>query len=123
VIAKRRLLSRTGPQSEDYLTEAMQSKKFVLKNQIFFHKFFFKKFQNSKIYYLKWILRIEVGNGKQNICYSIFGVYLVTVTNYPDISQEGTFRITIFFYHHALHFDPRVRERQNDFRFWIPQSM
>jgi hypothetical protein len=28
------------------------------------------------------------------ICYSIFGVYLVTGTKNPDISEEGTFRIS-----------------------------
>jgi hypothetical protein len=46
------------------------------------------------MYYAKWTLRIEVVNGKQNICYCIFGVYLVTGTKNPDISQEGTFRIS-----------------------------
>jgi hypothetical protein len=40
-------------------------------------------------------LRIEVFNGKKNICYCIFGVYLVTGTKYPDISQERTFRISM----------------------------
>jgi hypothetical protein len=35
-------------------------------------------------------LRIEV-------CYCIFGVYFVTGTKNPDISKEGTFRISIFF--------------------------
>jgi hypothetical protein len=33
------------------------------------------------------------------ICYCIFGVYFVTKTNNPDISHEGTFRISkLFFY-------------------------
>jgi hypothetical protein len=44
-------------------------------------------------------LRIDVLNGKKNICYSIFGVYLATGTKNPDISEEGTFRISkLFFY-------------------------
>jgi hypothetical protein len=46
-----------------------------------------------------WTLRIEVVNGKKFICYCIFRVYLVTGTKNPDISQEGTSRISkkIFF--------------------------
>jgi hypothetical protein len=43
-------------------------------------------------------LRIEVVFGQNNICYCIFSVYLVTGTKNPDISQEGTSRIPIFFY-------------------------
>jgi hypothetical protein len=44
-------------------------------------------------------LRIDVVNGKKNICYSIFGVYFVTGTKNPDISEEGTFRISkLIFY-------------------------
>jgi hypothetical protein len=44
-------------------------------------------------------LRIEVVNGLNNICYCIFSVYLVTGTKNPDISEEGTFRISkLFFY-------------------------
>jgi hypothetical protein len=44
-------------------------------------------------------LRIEVVNGKTNICSCIFGVYLVTGTKNPDISQKVTFRISkLFFY-------------------------
>jgi hypothetical protein len=44
-------------------------------------------------------LRIEVVNGKKHICYCIFSVYLVTGTKNPDISEEGTFRISkLFFY-------------------------
>jgi hypothetical protein len=39
-------------------------------------------------------LRIEVVYGKFFICYCIFGVYLVTGTKNPDISEEGTFRIS-----------------------------
>jgi hypothetical protein len=51
------------------------------------------------MYYAKWSLRIEVVNGKKNICYCFFRVYLVTGTKNPDISQEGMFRISkIFFY-------------------------
>jgi hypothetical protein len=42
-------------------------------------------------------VRIEVVNRKINICYCIFGVYLVTGTKNPDISQEETFRIPNFF--------------------------
>jgi hypothetical protein len=51
------------------------------------------------MYYAKWTLRIEVVNGKKHICYCIFSVYFVTGTKNPDISQEGTFRISkkIFF--------------------------
>jgi hypothetical protein len=51
------------------------------------------------MYYAKWTLRIAVVNGKKHICYCIFSVYLVTGTKNPDISQEGTFRISkkIFF--------------------------
>jgi hypothetical protein len=30
----------------------------------------------------------------ETMCYCIFGVYLVTGTKNPDISQEGTFRIS-----------------------------
>jgi hypothetical protein len=33
------------------------------------------------------------------ICCCIFGVYLVTGTQNPDISQEGTFRISKLLYH------------------------
>jgi hypothetical protein len=44
-------------------------------------------------------LRIDVLNGKKNICYSIFGVYFATGTKNLDISEEGTFRISkLFFY-------------------------
>jgi hypothetical protein len=44
-------------------------------------------------------LRIDVVNGKKNICYSIFGVYFVTGTKNPDISEKGTFRISkLIFY-------------------------
>jgi hypothetical protein len=41
-------------------------------------------------------MRIEDVNGKKFISYSIFGVYLVTATGTknPDISKEGTFRIS-----------------------------
>jgi hypothetical protein len=44
-------------------------------------------------------MQIEVVNGKKHICYCIFSVYLVTGTKNPDISEEGTFRISkiIFF--------------------------
>jgi hypothetical protein len=59
----------------------------------------FQKIPKLKIYYAKWTLRIEVVNGKKNICYYIFGVYLVTGTKNPDISKEITFRISkLFFY-------------------------
>jgi hypothetical protein len=47
--------------------------------------------------FLKKTLRIEVVNGKKNICYCIFGVCLVTGTKNLDISQKETFRISIFF--------------------------
>jgi hypothetical protein len=40
-----------------------------------------------RLYYEKSTLRIEVVNGKKNICYSIFVVYLVTGTKIPDISH------------------------------------
>jgi hypothetical protein len=36
---------------------------------------------------------------KKPICYCIFSVYLVTGTKNPDISEEGTFRISkLIFY-------------------------
>jgi hypothetical protein len=54
----------------------------------------FQKNSKFKIYYAKWTLRIEVVCGQNNICYCIFRVYFVTGTKNPDISQEGTFRIT-----------------------------
>jgi hypothetical protein len=71
---------------------------------IFFKQFSFQKIPKSKIYYAKWTLRIEVVNGKKNICYCIFSVYLVTGTKNPDISQEGTFQIPnlLFFLTTAL---------------------
>jgi hypothetical protein len=64
----------------------------------FFKKqFFSKKIPKLKIYHAKWTLWIEVVYGKFFICYCIFGVYLLTGTKNPDISKEGTFRISIFF--------------------------
>jgi hypothetical protein len=43
------------------------------------------------------------------ICYCIFRVYLVTGTKNPDISQEGTFRISklIFVREHGVHAGPK----------------
>jgi hypothetical protein len=38
----------------------------------------FQKLLKFKIYYAKWTLRIEVVNGKNNIYYCNFRVYLVT---------------------------------------------
>jgi hypothetical protein len=49
-------------------------------------------------YAKKWTLRIELVNGKKNICYCIFKVYLVTGTKNADISQEGTFLISKIFF-------------------------
>jgi hypothetical protein len=49
-----------------------------------------------------WTLGIKVINGKKNICYCIFGVYLVTGTNNPDISPRSNIPEfqNIFLYHH-----------------------
>jgi hypothetical protein len=43
-------------------------------------------------------LRIDVLHAKKYICYCNFGVYLVTRTKNPDITEEGTFQISILFY-------------------------
>jgi hypothetical protein len=56
------------------------------KNRFFITIFLLQKTPKLKIYYSKWILRIEVVNSKFFICYCIFGVYLVTGTKNPDIS-------------------------------------
>jgi hypothetical protein len=69
------------------------------KINFFLKQFFFQKIPKLKIYYAKWTLRIEVVNGKKNICYCIFGVYVVTGTKNPNISGKKTFRISkLFFY-------------------------
>jgi hypothetical protein len=69
------------------------------KKSTFFKQLFSQKILKLNIYYEKWTLQIEVVNGKKPICYCIFSVYLVTGTKNPDISEEGTFRISkLFFY-------------------------
>jgi hypothetical protein len=69
------------------------------RQKIFFFKQFFFKIPKLKIYYAKWTLRIEVVNGNKIICFCIFGVYLVTGTKNPDISEKGSFQISkIIFY-------------------------
>jgi hypothetical protein len=69
------------------------------KNHFFQKTIFFQKIPKLKIYYAKWTLRIEVVNGKNIICYCIFGVYFVTGTKNPDISEKKTFRISkLIFY-------------------------
>jgi hypothetical protein len=62
-------------------------------------QFYFQKNPRSKIYYAKWTLQIELVNGKKFICNCIFEVYLVTGTKNPDISQEGTFRISKYIFY------------------------
>jgi hypothetical protein len=55
------------------------------------NKFVIKKIKNQKFIMQSKPCESKLLMVKNIICYCIFGVYLVTGTKIPDISQEGTF--------------------------------
>jgi hypothetical protein len=56
-------------------------------------------FFNQLFFLLNILCKVELLMVTFFICYCIFGVYLVTGTKNPDISQEETFRISkLIFY-------------------------
>jgi hypothetical protein len=81
----------------NFFEKKFKKNRFFVRDRIFFR--LRQKIPKLEMYYAKWTLRIELVNSKKNICYCIFRVYLVTGAKNPDISQEGTFRISkIIFY-------------------------